>query len=103
MCLDFLLISIKIVYILWKLLFTLFCLVQHWELFSLLFFFVNLLALLSYLSIDLTMKKFSFFFPLFVWSFLISVTIYSIYVGFGPPSLGLRDPFEEHQDLNFVL
>jgi photosystem II PsbT protein len=44
-----------------------------------------------------------FFFPLFVWSFLISVTIYSIYVGFGPPSFGLRDPFEEHQDLNFLL
>ena len=66
-------------------------------------FILILLALPNYLSIDLTMKKFSFFFPLSVWSFLISVTIYSIYVGFGPPSFGLRDPFEEHQDLSFLL
>jgi hypothetical protein len=40
----------------------------------------------------------TFFFPLFFFSLLLSVTIYSIYVGFGPPSKGLRDPFEEHQD-----
>jgi PsbN protein len=29
---------------------------------------------------------------------LISVTGYSIYIGFGPPSKDLRDPFEEHED-----
>jgi len=32
---------------------------------------------------------------------LISVTIYSIYIGFGPPSKKLRDPFKEHEDLLF--
>jgi hypothetical protein len=40
----------------------------------------------------------TFFFPLFFFSLLLSATVYSIYVGFGPPSKGLRDPFEEHQD-----
>jgi len=44
----------------------------------------------------------SFFFPLFLWSFLFSATIYSIYVGFGPPSERLRDPFKEHDDLIFI-
>jgi hypothetical protein len=41
----------------------------------------------------------AFFFPLFLWSFLFSITIYSIYIGFGPPSENLRDPFKEHEDL----
>jgi PsbN protein len=45
------------------------------------------------------MESSAFFFPLFLWSFLLSVTVYSIYVGFGPPSKRLRDPFEEHEDL----
>jgi hypothetical protein len=40
----------------------------------------------------------SFFFPLFFFYLLLSATAYSIYVGFGPPSKRLRDPFEEHQD-----
>jgi hypothetical protein len=44
------------------------------------------------------MESSDFFFPLFLWSLLLSVTIYSIYVGFGPPSELLRDPFEEHED-----
>ena len=44
------------------------------------------------------MEKIAFFFPLLLWSFLLSVTVYSVYVGFGPPSEGLRDPFEEHED-----
>lgn len=43
----------------------------------------------------------AFFFPLFLWFLLLSVTIYSIYVGFGPPSKRLRDPFKEHEDLFF--
>jgi photosystem II PsbH protein len=30
---------------------------------------------------------------------LFSITIYSIYIGFGPPSENLRDPFKEHEDL----
>lgn len=47
------------------------------------------------------MEGLSFFFPLFLGSLLLSVTIYSIYVGFGPPSKELRDPFEEHEDLHF--
>nr|YP_009773659.1 N protein of photosystem II [Uronema confervicola]QIZ74131.1 N protein of photosystem II [Uronema confervicola] len=35
---------------------------------------------------------------IFLWFFLLSITAYSIYVGFGPPSKRLRDPFEEHED-----
>jgi photosystem II PsbT protein len=46
------------------------------------------------------MESTAFFFPLFLRSLLISATFYSIYVGFGPPSQGLRDPFEEHEDLH---
>jgi photosystem II PsbH protein len=45
------------------------------------------------------MESSAFFFPLFLWSFLLSATVYSIYIGFGPPSKELRDPFEEHEDL----
>lgn len=37
------------------------------------------------------------FFSVFLWSFLISTTAYSIYVGFGPPSRDLRDPFDDHE------
>ena len=49
--------------------------------------------------IDLNlMESSAFFFPLFLWSLLLSATVYSIYVGFGPPSKRLRDPFEEHED-----
>ncbi len=40
----------------------------------------------------------AFFFTIFVWSLLISITGYSIYIGFGPVSSELRDPFEEHED-----
>lgn len=29
---------------------------------------------------------------------VLSFTTYSLYVGFGPPSENLRDPFEEHED-----
>jgi hypothetical protein len=36
--------------------------------------------------------------PLFLWFLLLGVTMCSIYVGFGPPSETLRDPFEEHED-----
>ena len=35
---------------------------------------------------------------LFMGCFLLSLTSYSIYTGFGPPSKALRDPFEEHED-----
>jgi len=44
------------------------------------------------------MENLDFFFPLFLWLLVIIRTIYSIYVGFGPPSQLLRDPFEEHED-----
>nr|BBD21618.1 photosystem II protein N [Poropsis sp. ID1_4] len=40
----------------------------------------------------------AFFFAVFLWCFLLSITGYSIYLGFGPPSKKLRDPFEEHED-----
>jgi PsbN protein len=48
--------------------------------------------------IFLNMESPAFFFTIFLWCFLLSVTAYSIYVGFGPPSKNLRDPFEEHED-----
>jgi len=44
------------------------------------------------------MEDSTFFFPVFFWSILIGITAYSTYVGFGPPSKKLRDPFEEHED-----
>ena len=44
------------------------------------------------------MESPAFFFVIFLWCLLLSATGYSIYVGFGPPSDKLRDPFEEHED-----
>jgi PsbN protein len=44
------------------------------------------------------MESSALFFPIFFLSFLWGATIYSIYLGFGPPSKQLRDPFEEHED-----
>jgi len=44
------------------------------------------------------MESSAFFLPLFLWALLLSATVYSIYVGFGPPAQGLRDPFEDHED-----
>jgi len=40
----------------------------------------------------------AFFFTVFLWTSVLSLTGYAIYVGFGPPSKELRDPFEEHED-----
>lgn len=40
----------------------------------------------------------AFFLTFFLSFFLLSITGYSVYVGFGPPSKKLRDPFEEHED-----
>jgi hypothetical protein len=34
----------------------------------------------------------------FIGCALISITVYSMYLGFGPRSKKLRDPFEEHED-----
>nr|YP_009057766.1 N protein of photosystem II [Picocystis salinarum]AID67625.1 N protein of photosystem II [Picocystis salinarum] len=35
---------------------------------------------------------------IFLACLVVSITGYSLYVGFGPPSKDLRDPFEEHED-----
>ena len=35
---------------------------------------------------------------IFLATFLLSVTAFSFYVGFGPASNDLRDPFLEHED-----
>lgn len=43
------------------------------------------------------METISFFSTIFVGCLLISTTMYSIYIGFGPTSKNLRDPFEEHE------
>ena len=34
----------------------------------------------------------------FISCFVFSLTVYSVYLGFGPGSEELRDPFEEHED-----
>ena len=44
------------------------------------------------------MENASLFITIFLWYLLLSVTGYSIYIGFGPPAEQLRDPFEEHED-----
>nr|YP_063574.1 photosystem II reaction center protein N [Gracilaria tenuistipitata var. liui]Q6B8Y6.1 RecName: Full=Protein PsbN [Gracilaria tenuistipitata var. liui]AAT79649.1 photosystem II reaction center protein N [Gracilaria tenuistipitata var. liui] len=35
---------------------------------------------------------------IFISSLLLGITIYSIYISFGPISRELRDPFEEHEE-----
>lgn len=56
--------------------------------------------ILSNQSINKTsiMEPISFFSAIFIACTLISMTLYSIYTGFGPNSKDLRDPFEEHED-----
>jgi PsbN protein len=44
------------------------------------------------------MESPAFFFSIFIGCLLLSITGYSLYVGFGPPSKTLRDPFEVHED-----
>ena len=44
------------------------------------------------------MESPAFFSILFIGFFVLSLTGYSIYTGFGPAANGLRDPFEEHED-----
>nr|YP_010700123.1 photosystem II protein N [Colacium mucronatum]WCH63269.1 photosystem II protein N [Colacium mucronatum] len=44
------------------------------------------------------MENISFFSTIFIGCVVISMTLYSIYTGFGPNSKKLRDPFEEHED-----
>ena len=38
------------------------------------------------------------FSAVFISCFVFSLTVYSVYLGFGPGSADLRDPFEEHED-----
>ena len=52
----------------------------------------------QYTPLNSTMESSALFYTLFLWCLLLSITGYSIYVGFGPPSKELRDPFEEHED-----
>ena len=47
---------------------------------------------------NFSMESPAFFYTVFLSCLLLSITGYSIYVGFGPPSKQLRDPFEEHED-----
>lgn len=44
------------------------------------------------------MENLSFFSTIFIGCMVTTMTLYSIYLGFGPKSHHLRDPFEEHQD-----
>lgn len=43
------------------------------------------------------MELISFFSTIFIGCALISMTAYSIYIGFGSSKTDLRDPFEEHE------
>lgn len=45
-----------------------------------------------------SMETPAFVATIFVWCLLLSITGYSLYIGFGPPSKELRDPFDEHED-----
>ena len=44
------------------------------------------------------MENSAFFLTVLLWCLLLSITGYSIYLGFGAPSNNLRDPFDEHED-----
>ena len=44
------------------------------------------------------MENLSIFITILLAALLLSITSYSIYIGFGPPSTDLRDPFDEHED-----
>ena len=44
------------------------------------------------------MERPAFLLTIFLACILVSITGYALYVGFGPPSEDLRDPFEEHED-----
>jgi PsbN protein len=54
----------------------------------------------EFLNIFVTyiMETPAFVATIFVWCLLLSITGYSLYIGFGPPSKELRDPFDEHED-----
>jgi PsbN protein len=41
------------------------------------------------------MESSAFFFTILLACLLLSLTGFALYVGFGPPSKDLRDPFEE--------
>lgn len=55
-----------------------------------------ILVLVGYLFF--IMESSAFFIATLIACLLLSITSYSLYVGFGPPSQKLRDPFEEHED-----
>jgi hypothetical protein len=44
------------------------------------------------------MESISFFSSIFISCVLLTITIFSIFIGFGPESEKLRDPFEEHEE-----
>lgn len=44
------------------------------------------------------MENISFFSSIFISCILVTITGYSVFIGFGPEAKNLRDPFEEHED-----
>nr|YP_009503395.1 photosystem II N protein [Euglena clara]AXA45503.1 photosystem II N protein [Euglena clara] len=44
------------------------------------------------------METISFFSTIFIGCTLVSLTLYSVYTGFGPKAKNLIDPFDEHED-----
>ncbi|MGI9215267.1 MAG: photosystem II protein N [Gammaproteobacteria bacterium] len=43
-------------------------------------------------------NKISYISTIFISYAILTMTIYSIYIGFGPQSKKLRDPFQEHEE-----
>ena len=52
----------------------------------------------SYFLLLFFMDFTALFSAVFISCFVFSLTVYSVYLGFGPGSADLRDPFEEHED-----
>lgn len=45
-----------------------------------------------------TMGGSAFFSAIYIGCTLVSMTLYAVYMAFGPNAKNLRDPFEEHED-----
>lgn len=44
------------------------------------------------------MQDLTYFCNILITSLIVSMTIHSVYTGFGPEAKKLRDPFQEHED-----
>ena len=44
------------------------------------------------------MENITYFSSIFITYLILSMTVYSVYAGFGPESKNVRDPFEGHEE-----